>query len=209
MSRGIVKLEAFRSLKAHIEAAIPELRDKVVTVQTPPDQHLKFPSLAIVAGGSFRHSFAQEDIVALPTNHSAVVCVGAWETTVQLRLACATEFSRFDYEERLSDLFFQREDSPGLILTQVTACPQLGDILASWDLGNSSWDEEYAFSAQEWAVLTIQATIPALALREGVYTIDDLRLGLTGDFSIATTSAAFDTLPNLVQVNEDGTITTL
>jgi hypothetical protein len=208
---GVVKLEAFNTLQAAIEAHIPELRDHVEVVQAPPDQGLSFPSLAIVTG-KLRHYFAQEGVVAQPTNHSAVVCVGAWQGTVQLRLACATPGARYELEERLTGpegLFFRVEDQPGLLLTQVTACPQLGNILASWDLDDSAWDEEYAFSSQEWAVLNLQATIPALALRDGVYTIKELRFGVTNDFSTPETSAAFDRLPLTVRVNEDGTITPL
>jgi hypothetical protein len=92
-------------------------------------------------------------------------------------------------------------------LTSVTACPQLGDIVAAWELGDTDWDEEMAFSSQFWSVLTLDATIPALAIREGVYTINELRFGLTAEFSTPNTSEAFDRLPHVVRINEDGTVT--
>lgn len=212
--RGIVKLEAFRSLKAYIASQIPELAqgpggaDRIIVTQTPPEQHVHFPSLAIVPG-RFRLESCDEDIHSTPTMAKAVVVVGAWQTTVQLRLAHATEYQRYELEERLTDLFFQTEGRRGILLTEVTACPQLGDILASWDLQDEEWQEEFAFSSQEWAMLTLQGTIPALATRDGVYTIDELRLGITTDFNIPATSAGFDTIPGIVRINEDGTITPL
>lgn len=208
---GVVKLEAFNTLAAAIEAHVPELRNHVEVVQAPPDQHLTFPSLAIIPG-KLAHHFSQEGVVAQPTNHSAVVCVGSWDGAVQLRLACATLGTRYQLEERLTGpegLFFREEDRPGILLTEVTACPQLGNILAAWDLDESSWEEEYAFSAQEWAVINLRVCIPALALREGVYTINELRFGVTSNFSTPETSAAFDGIPGIVRVNEDGTITPL
>lgn len=208
---GVVKLEAFNALAAAIEAHAPELRNHVEVVQVPPDHKLSFPSLAIVPG-KLSHHFAQEGVVAQPTNHSAVVCVGSWEGSLQLRLACATPASRFRLEEALTGtegLFFREEDRPGILLTQVTACPQLGNILAAWDLDDSSWDEEYAFSSQEWSVINLRTVIPALALRDGVYTVNELRFGVTKDFSTPETSAAFDAMPGIVRVNEDGTITPL
>lgn len=214
----IVKLEALRGLKTYIAEQIPDLaalpsgEERIVISQTPPDMGLHLPSLAIIPAG-FRFTPSLEDIHdstgATLESGEIVVCVGAWETRLQLRLAAANEYARHVLEETLTNLFFQREGAPGLLLTEVTACPQLGTFLASWDIPDVEWNEEFAFSAQEWAVLELVGTIPALVVRGGIYTMDDLRLGLTGDFNIPATSAGFDTIPGVVRVNDDGTLTPL
>ena len=207
--RGIVKLEALKRLGEFIESQIPELKAKTEIHQVPPDYKLGFPRLAIVAGGRFQYEARQEGVVTRSSPTAIVVNVGSWNTTVQLRLACATPAQRYDLEDRLASLFWREENRPAVLLTTVTACPQLGDILAAWDIGDTDWNDEMAFSSQFWSVLSLDATIPALVTREGVYSIDELRLGITDDFSTPETSAAFDLLTTKVRVNEDGTVTPL
>ena len=209
---AVVRLEALNALKATIEAAVSELRGHVEIVQVPPDQHLTFPALAIV-GTKFRYVPFQEDEARddngnaiLPDATSLVVNLGCWETTVQLRLATTTLAERYALQETLTELFLQREGAPGILCTTVTACPALGHILASWALNDGEWEDDKAFSSQHWAVLDVDGTIPVLVTRRGVYTLDDLRLGITQDFSTPKTSAGFDTVP-VVKINEDGSIT--
>jgi len=205
--RAIVKLEALKALGAFIESQIPELKGKTEIHQVPPDYKMGFPRLAIVAGGRYRYEPRQEGYVTRTSATAIVVNVGSWETVVQLRLACATPAQRYDLEDRLSALFWRVENRPAVLLTTVTACQQLGDILAAWDIGDTDWNDEMAFSSQFWSVLTLEATIPALVTREGIYSLDELRLGITDEFDTPETSAAFDALATKVLLNEDGTVT--
>jgi len=202
-----VRQEALRRLGAEIEAAIPELVGKVEIHQVPPDYKQGFPKVAIVAGASMRYQARQEGVVIRTSASTVVVNVGSWATVVQLRLYCATPASRYDLEEKLTSLFWRGENQPGLLLTTVTACPQLGDILASWDIGETDWDDEAAMSSLHYAVLTLNACIPALVVRTGVYSLDEIRLGVTDDFELPATSEAFDTITTKVSINEDGTVT--
>jgi hypothetical protein len=211
--RAVVRLEAFKSLIATIEAAIPELRGHIELVQVPPEQHLTFPSLAIVAGSHFRYDQSQEDEARddegnaiQPDASSLVANLGAWETTVQFELACATLADRYAYEETLTELFNQRQGARGVLLTTVTSCPALGHILASWTLNDTGWKDDKAFSSQHWAVLEVDGTIPVLVTRRGTYTFEELRLGLTRDLSIPATPAGFSSVP-VVEINADGTVT--
>lgn len=210
---SVVKLEAFRSLQAHLElnlAALSADRDgrHVKVQQVPPDVKLTFPTLAIVAS-RFRFEARQEGVAARLDNSTVLVNVGSWSSTVQIRLACATPSDRFGIQEEIEQLFFQREDAPGVLLTAPVSGDLPDDVVFSWDIGDADWLEEYAFSAQEWSVLEVDAVIPALVTRSGVYSMNDLRLGITSDLGLAETSAAFDSLTNKVRVNEDGTVTPL
>ena len=213
--RAVVRLEALKSLGAAIELGISELRDHVEIVQVPPEQKLTFPSLALV-GSKYRYTPFQEaeatddtgDTIE-PDESSLVVSLGCWETTVQMRLACATLADRYALEESLTELWMQREGAPGVLCTTVTACPLLGNVLASWTLNDSDWTDDMAFSSQHWAVAEIEGVIPVLVTRRGVYSLDELRLGLTNDFTIPATSAGFDTVVPVVKINENGTVTRL
>ena len=142
-----------------------------------------------------------------PDAQSLVVSLGCWETTVQLRLACATLADRYALEESLTERWMQREGAPGVLCTTVTTCPLLGDVLASWTLDDSDWTDDMAFSSQHWAVAEVSGVIPVLVTRRGVYSLNELRLGLTNDFTIPETSAGFDTVVPVVKINEDGTVT--
>ena len=206
---SIVRLEAYRRLALQIEAAIPDLRDQTRVMQVPPDQSWAAPCLAIIPPEKHAFYRQQESEHDKPTPSSLVVEVGWWTGTAQLRLAHATPAQRNEFEEKITQLFWQRENAGGVLLSPVTACRDYGRFTASWELEDSGWDDEFAFSSQHWSVSELSVTIPALVTRQGVYAIDDLRLGLTQDFTTPATSAAFDAMPGHVRVNEDGTITPL
>lgn len=214
---GVVKLTAIETLVDVIHTGVPELKpyvesggriwDPVKVVQVPPDQKVKFPCLAIVPS-KFHLETAQERIHSEPDPTIAVFNVGRWYCTMQFRLACATPAEQYRLEQKLADLFMQREGAAGLLMTEA-ADPMLGDYLAAWELDDAEWNDDMAFSSQHWAVTTFTGAIPALVTRTGMYMINTLKLGLTQGFEAAFTAATFTTSRNLrvVQVAEDGTIT--
>lgn len=214
---GVVKLTAIQTLVDAIHAGVPELRpyvetsgriwDPVKVVKVPPEQMIKFPTLAIVPA-KFRLETAQERIHSEPDLTIAVFNVGRWYCTMQFRLACATPAEQYRLEQKLADLFMQREGAPGLLMTEAVD-PTLGDYLASWELDDAEWIDDKAFSDQHWAVTTFSGTIPALVSRAGQYMINALKIGITQDFEAAFTAETFTTARNLrvVQVAADGTIT--
>lgn len=214
---GVVKLTAIETLVDIIHTGVPELKpypeaggriwDPVKVVKVPPDQRVKFPCLAIVPS-KFRFESKQERIHSEPDLTTAVFDVGTWSCTMQFRIGCATPAERFKMEQKVGDLFMQREGAPGLLMTEAVD-PMLGDYMASWELDGTEWDDDLAFSSQHWAVTTFTGTIPALVTRSGQYMINTLKIGLTHDFEAAFTAATFTTSRNLrvVQVDEDGIIT--
>ena len=203
---SIVRLEALRFLAAQIEAGVPELVGKTRVVQVPPEQQVSFPELVVI-GSKFRRVNEQESEFSKPTDSTLCVCVAHWDVTVQLRLAHATKGGRDELAEKVSQLFDQREGAPGVLVSPVVACADVGPFYAAWDLDDDGWDDEMAFSNQFWATTTLTGWIPALVIRQGVYNLDRIEVGLTRDFTIPATSASFDTIPGLVDVHEDGTIT--
>lgn len=209
---AIVRLEAMRALKQTLLDAIPELSEEhVYTGQAPPNAKLCFPAL-VIDPIRFRYLPDQAlETAAEPDASRVVMNVGRHVATVQLRLAAATLFDRWKYQEAITNVFLGTPLHPGVLLTTVTACEELGSFLAAWEYDEDEWQDEKAFDTQFWAVMTLTGIIPALVTRAGAYRIEDLRLGLTGDMVTEFTSATFDSSPNVevVRVNEDGTLTAL
>lgn len=217
---GVVKLTAVQTLVDAVRDFAPELRpydvaspsgprtvDPIKVVQVPPDQRVGFPCLAIIPT-RWRLETMQERIESEPDDTSAVFKVGAWSCRMQFRIGCATLAERYKLEQKVGDLFLQRENAAGTLLTQATD-PTLGNYTAAWELDDAEWEDDKAFTNQHWAVTTFAGTVPCLVLRAGMYMINTLKLGLTHDFKAAFTAANFTTSDNLrvVQVAEDGTIT--
>src|SRR5512141_1557987 len=173
---GVVKLTAIETLVGVIHAGVPELKpyteasgriwDPVKVIQVPPDQKIKLPCLAIVPS-KFRFDSIQERIHSEPDLTTAVFDVGTWSCTMQFRVGCATPAERYKIEQKVADLFMQREGAAGLLMTEA-ADPMLGDYLASWELDDAEWNDDKAFSNQHWAVTTFTGTIPALVTRTGM-----------------------------------------
>ena len=205
---AVIKLEALRALVRAIEAAVPTLTMHTYAGQAPPSKAICLPSLAIMVSGA-GYEANQETVAFSETGSSICVFnVGMHKLNVQLRLACATLGERYEIENKIINAFLATELHPGVLLTTVTACEDLGDFLAAWELEGSEWRDEKAFDNQYWSVTEVLGQVPALVTRTGVYTIDELKLGLTEDFS-AFTSETFDTSSNVevVEINEDGSIT--
>ena len=204
---SIVRLEALRCLAKQIEAFVPELVGNTRVLQVPPEQALQMPEL-VVLGSSFKLSHdTQESEQSQPTNSTLCAQVATWDVTVQLRLAHATPGQQKELEEKIVQAFFQRPGAPGVLVSQVVTSTDVGPFFASWDLDDSSWDTEMAFSSQWWTTCTLTGQVPALAIRQGVYSLNELQFGLTRDFSVPATSTGFATISNLVDVNADGTVT--
>lgn len=203
---SIVRLEALRLLGDQIARGVPELAENVRIVQVPPEQAVKFPELVAI-GSNYRRINEKSDEHSRPTDSTLCMCVGHWEVTVQLRLAHATKGQRDELSEKITQCFDQREGAPGVLVSRVVTCLDVGPFYASWDMDNASWDDEMAFSSQYWSTTTLTGWIPALVIRDGIYNLDHLQLGLTRDFSIPATSAGFETIPRIVEINPDGTVT--
>lgn len=210
---AVVRLEAMRALQKAIVDAVPEFGDgqmHVVISQAPPNKKLCLPSL-VIDPVRFRYLPDQESEHFEPDPARLVLNVGRHEATVQLRLAAATPFERYELQDKLVDLFLRTEGHPGVLMTPVSACPALGEFLASWEMDEDEWQDEKVFDVQYWGMVTLTGVIPALVTR-GVHRMEDIRLGLTGDFETAFGSAnvaASSSTVEVVRINEDGTFTTL
>lgn len=206
---AVLRYEAFKALETAIETFAPELVGKIVIAWAPPEKAACYPALAIIPT-KWKYFPDQESEHFMDETETTVVYnVGRHEAIVQLRLQATTPYERMAIQQKLIDMFLSQEGRPGVLVTSISEAttPEIRDWFCSWELEADEWRSEKAFSNQLWSVCEINATLPALVTRAGVYTIDSLRLGITADFETTFNSATFDTSEGIerVQVNDDGT----
>jgi hypothetical protein len=205
---AIVRLEALRELEKLIVCAIPELKGKVCVGQQGAGHDLAFPHLTLDPT-KMRYVPDQADESAEPAPNTVVMNVGRHEGILQIRIGAASLFQRYELEQKVIDLFLETPLHPGIIFSQVTSCPTLGQFTAAWELDEDEWQDMAAFSNQFYSMITCLAIIPALVTRREAYTIKQLQLGLTHDFNTAFDEVSFNDDPpvEVVQINQDGSIT--
>lgn len=203
---AILRLEALTALAKHIACEIPELPfEKICIGQQDPNHPLEFPHLTIKP---IRWNFnpRQAEEVFVPTFDRVVMNVGNWECETQWILGTKTVFERFKLEEKLWQLLMVREGAPGVLVLPVTACPDLGRFVTSWELETDAWENEAAFDIQFYTTLDITGVIPVLITRQSAFTIEDLRLGISHD--LAGEAATVFASPNteVLRIDESGSL---
>ena len=98
---------------------------------------------------------------------------------------------------------------PGVLMISVTD-PDVSLLQwqAAFEYTDSSWDDSRSFEREFQAVITCNAVIPALVTEANVYEVSTLISGLTNDMTtVFTPSTAVPPAVELVQINQDGSIT--
>jgi hypothetical protein len=208
---SVVRLCALEALSEVLVEAIPEL-DGQVCIGVPPNTHEQtYPSMTI---NPVRWKFQPEEIEELDMGSSglSVRRVGTHEGMIQIRVLATTPGQRDELASRVVDVFagFEDEDGcphPGTILARVTECGAV-PWTACFDLDRDEWINQRAFESKYEALIEVDAAIPALVTKPGVYSIQTLQLGFTSDFT--TTYSASTMLASaaveVVQINEDGSL---
>lgn len=204
---AIVRLEALRGLEQAIVCAIPELEGKICLGQAEAGHTLGFPSL-VMDPRRWTYFPDQAEEVFEPSPDAVVMNVGRHEADIEIRIGAATHHKRMELEQKIIDLFLSTPCHPGVLFATITRCEALGPWLAAWELDADEWRDERAYDQEFYSHVTVKGIIPALVTHRGVYTIEQLQLGLDVTATPDSTPApAFGPPVEVVQVNENGTIT--
>lgn len=190
-----VRLESLEALKLAIMQAIPELTDMICVGQADPSHALALPHLTI---DPVRWEFMpyQAEEKSSPGFDKVVVDVGTHEGIVQLTIGAENLGQRAIIEAKLLDLFLRQELAPGVLVTVVQSCPELGEWEAAWELDEDEWQDQSAFDGKFYSRISVNGVIPALTIRQG-FPMENLQVQTELDEQFTET----------VRVNEDGTIT--
>lgn len=204
---AVVGIEAIRYLAKAIMCVIPELSGRICLGQADPRKELALPSVTI---DPVRWTYHPDQALEVyePAPNAVVMNVGRHESDVALNIGAKTTSKRYELEQKILNLFLETPLHPGILFGQVTACECLGPFVAVWELESDEWRDDRAFDQQFYSQIMLTATIPALVTRRDVYSIEQLQLGLnmTADPQDGDPPAITDLSVDLVQVNEDGTI---
>jgi len=208
---SVVRVCALESLRDALVEAIPALDGHVCIGQPDSNHSAGWPNVTLLAMKWAWVPFQEAEVGSPEGVPSTVVySVGEHEAPVQIRVEAATPLERDTLAGQIVDVFIgaQTEDGyprPGILMTDVTDCGVL-PWRAAWELENDELVYMPIMDRHYEAVIELTGIIPALVTRLGVYTIDELRLGL----SSLTVSVDADTFtpPNVevVSIAEDGTI---
>lgn len=200
---AVIRTHAMDKLIAILTEAVPELADHICKMGEP---HLKrtWPTLQIIPI-RFRY-YPQQEHEHKGLSHSvAVFDVGRHQGTIQLRLGANTPAQRWDLEDKILNVFLSQEGRPGVLVTTIE---EVHDAVVAWELEDDEWNNEKVFTKEFYSILTVRAQIPALITREGVYTIEAIRLSLTEDLSTEFTDLPTSAIET-VEIDEDGNLTPL
>lgn len=215
-----VRLASFRKLAETIRNTIPELRDSVFIQPSDGSQSMPFseplscPISLEITRSVFTYFPDQREVHGCPEPQVAIFKAGYHEGEIELRLAAPDPDERAEVEQKILEMFIGAEDPvtelprPGVLVTVVTDCPRLNQFVASWELDDGDWREEAVFDRSRQSILSVNAMVPALAVRGSTPTIQSLRVAFTEDFD-----REFDTTVTsgegveVVQIDEDGNIT--
>jgi hypothetical protein len=198
---AVLRTHAMDALKACIALYVPELQGKICAGPTEAPKTRVWPHLAIypVRFSYFPNQAHEHKELGAS---KVVMNVGRHEGLVQLRLGATTHNRRIELEEKVINVFLRTPGRPGVLVTEIAACH---DATVAWELDTDEWQNELAFSKQWFSLLTVLVQIPALVTREGVYSIEELRLTLTEDLT-----TPYDDLPasqqETVKLLEDGSL---
>ncbi len=212
---SVVRIEALRALAALIELSIPELAGHVCTGVAPSSEFERVPNVSINPSkwafdpdGTGEHCTLPGNVVVWNVGEHSCACV--------ISLVTATPAQRWEIEAKLIDLFLSSvhpvsgHHRAGVLVLPITACPQLGQWVASFELESDEWGDALALDRRYESRIVVNGIIPALTIQRGVYTIQQLILGVTEDMTTTLTPAtAIPPAVDLVSINEDGSITQL
>lgn len=207
MIGGIVRIEALKALAALISAAIPELDGHVCAGIAPSSEYEKVPNVSINPSRWKFEPDGASEYATLPGN-VLVWDMGDHECTMTISIVASSPAQRARLEAQVIDLFLSGMSDDGfprggVIVLPITACPELSEFTASFELESDEWNDVLAADRRYESRIVCNGIIPALTIERPVYTINSLILGV--EVQASSTARASGALP-LVTINEDGSI---
>lgn len=196
---SVLKLDALERLRCLIIEAVPALDGKICVGIGASGHKLTFPSLAVDVE-RFTYEPFQERVSHSPSHSCAVFNVGFFNADIELKLSAATTGERYAMEQSIVALFLATEGHPGVLFANITTSEEYGPWIASFELEDSTWEDEFAFDKKYASTIKLRASIPALVTRNKTYTIKEIALAITDDFTIPTTSADITTSTDVLDV---------
>jgi len=201
----VVRTSVWDALAAAIACAIPELDGHICVDVAPAGEVEEIPNLTIEPGKLVYDPNQALEMAVLP-GARVVYSVGAFEGPVAISIVAANVGERETLTGKLIDLFLSTPLRPGVLMVPVTSCPDLGAFAAAFELDDDETNNGRAFDRRYEHRIAVNAVIPALTTRRGVYTIQQLRLGIAPvDGPPITSATMVPPAVEVITIHEDGT----
>lgn len=175
------------------------------------EQDQVYPAV-VVTPQPFTFTPQQEEELDTRLHDRLLVQVGEYEGTVELRCYEMHLHKREELEQAVLDIIHvgDGELASGLITVPVKGltfrgASYLHEPRAAFVLTDEQWRNEMVFASEVYAYLSLDAMIPALASREGIYSVETLVSALAAGVDDSVLTAESPTVEN-VTVNLDGSI---
>lgn len=161
-----------------------------------------------MGNGSWQfEAFDEDEVGGAPFGNQQLFQVGEYTGDIEMVITANSAAQREEIEEQILHFFLSREGSPGtqVVTTKPVTVGKhltLHEANATFSLDKAEWNEIEAFNKRRKARIVANATVPAIILRNNVYTLDVLVLAITNDLT-----GASDASSEQVQIHEDGSIT--
>lgn len=203
----VVRIEALEAFTALIEREIPELAGHTCAGQAPSSELERLPNLSIEPSRWMFDADQQAEHAVLPGN-VVVYDNGNHEANCAISIMATSPRQRAKLEAKVISLFLGGEHPltgmpmPGVLVFQISDCPEVSRWSCSFDLDDDQWVETFALDRRYESRIAVTARIPALSVRRPVYSISQLILGVAAD---PVTPPAQPTV-DVVTINFDGSI---
>lgn len=197
--------EALKAFADHLADRIPALADAHVGHADPEDKD-STPCAVILPGRfTFEAHLGVDELAAGEGEDFALLDVGCWDGTLELRIAAKNQPQREVLEQKVTNLFMSAKrrgvlvlQTPPLVVNdQITlyAAP------VAFSLMSSSWAEEMVWEKKRYSYITLAMSYPALIAETETGTIESYHSALTED--LVSASPVYEALAT----DEDGNLT--
>lgn len=208
MASDNMRYTVCKLLADHISANVPELVGKTLPMPADPDVDATCESAIVIPGDfSFEPSMSSDELTSNEDENFAVVDLGAWVGSVEIRILAHSAAEREKLEQKVLNLFVDGRRGQIVLQTQelkITEFVTTYQAPIAFDLGSNSWNEEMVFDKARYSFTTVKVIYPMLAAW-GAYTIDQMISSLTEDL---TTVIASDIPIESKAIDSDGVLTT-
>lgn len=189
---SLLKRSMVDAFVAAFQAALPPaLQINVAASGADWEEPSQFPALRIIPSDKFKFDPMQEEEIDDTQPDKLLVEVGDFSGSVELRAVARSRKERETIEEAVMNVLLSREGAPGVVVAQ-TENVTVGGFATAYSapvtmcLGDEEWRDEMVMDRKRYSFLTLDAYYPALVMRTGVHTIDQLVLAFNEDLNSDT-----------------------
>lgn len=206
-----MKRACVESLAAALRAVLPDNVD-VAACAADWEEPTKYPAVRVLPG-KFTFDPWQEQEVDDTQSDKLFLQVGEFEGSVEIRVCATSKIVRERLEDVVSNFFLSRPYTPGVQVTTLPSGMTVGGFATTYQancafsLDDEEWREEMAFTDKRFSFLGVDAWFPALVVRTGVHTIEQLVLVMEADVSTDVDAGPNPGAEEGLLVADDGTLT--